>query len=73
MENFKVSSKVGWILSCDRWPYLGGLFNMRVCLGSEKQGWKLFCSMLDKFVEKLKYVSGFRPEYQIKHPTKAVL
>ena len=36
-----------------------GLFNIRVCLGSEKQDWKLFCSMLDKFVEKLDYARWF--------------
>ena len=49
----------GWILSCDLWPYSGGLLNIRVCLRREKQGWKLFCSMLDKFVEKLDYARWF--------------
>ena len=30
-------------------------FNIRVYLGKDWQGWKLFCTMLRKFVEKLDY------------------
>ena len=59
MSISKFQASLGWILSCDHWPYSGGLFNIRVCLGSKKQGWKLFCSMLDKFVEKLDYARWF--------------
>ena len=59
MRISKFQAKLGWILSCDHWPYSGGIFNIRVCLGSEKQGWKLFCSVLDKFVEKLDYATRF--------------
>ena len=55
----KFQTKLGWILSCDHWPYLGGLLNIKVRLGSEQQGWKLFCSMLDKFVEKMDYARWF--------------
>ncbi|TYJ98837.1 putative 3,4-dihydroxy-2-butanone kinase isoform X5 [Cucumis melo var. makuwa] len=34
----KFQAKSGWILSCDHWPYSGGLFNIRVCLGKDQQG-----------------------------------
>ena len=55
----KFQAKFGWVLSCDHWPYSGGLFNIRVCSGKDQQRWKSFCKMLEKFVEKMDYVRWY--------------
>ena len=59
LRNLKFQVKFGWVVSCDHWPYLGGLFSIRVCSGKDQQGWKSFCKMLDKFVEKVNYVRWY--------------
>ena len=54
----KFQAKSGWALSCDHWQY-SGVFSIRVCSGKDQQGWKSFCKMLEKFVEKMDYVRWY--------------
>lgn len=48
----KFKAKIGWVLSCDYWPYSGGSLQFKSVHRRKQQGWMSFCNMLNKFVAK---------------------
>lgn len=52
LKVFKFKAKIGWVLLCVYWPKSGGHSNLRVCSRENKQGWRSFLNMLEKFSSK---------------------